>query len=167
MNTQSCIKAPCSGTKPCQKQPKQKPKKKPQSCPQQCTQQTTALLNQQKAKLNKNLKRLKKRIKRRIKDREKQLRKRLKKRLKKRERKLRKEINRRIAKLLRNQENASCAYALYEMFGNRTVQIQTVTGNTIIGTIKAPLSPELVQVSTATGIVAVPCSSISSISIIS
>ncbi|MED4753579.1 hypothetical protein [Brevibacillus choshinensis] len=165
VNTQSCMKAPCTGAKPCKKQPKPKPK--PQGCPQQCTQQTTALLNAQKAQLNKKLKRLKKRVKNKIKGREKKLKKRIKKRLKKRERQLKKNINKRIAKFLRSQENMGCANALYEMFGGRMVAIQTVTGTTITGTIMEPLSPGLVQILTADGVITVPCSSISSISIIS
>jgi hypothetical protein len=69
--------------------------------------------------------------------------------------------------LLRRQENMGCANALYEMFGGQTVAIQTVTGTTVTGTITEPLSPGLVQIRTSSGITTVPCSSISSISIIS
>lgn len=171
VNTQSCMMAPCSGTKSCQQKPKPKPKSKPkpkpQGCSQQCTQQTKALLNSQKKQVRKQLKRLRKRVKRRIRAREKKLRKRLQRRLRKRERKLRREIRRRIAHLLQNQERMSCANALYEMFAGRAVQIQTVTGATITGTITAPLSPELVPIRTPEGMITVPCSSINSISLVS
>lgn len=166
VNTPCFMCVPCTGAKSCKKNRKPKKMPKPQSCPQACTHQTTALLNAQKARLSRNLKRLKKRFQKRIEEREKKLKKRLKRRLKSRERKLRRNIEEQMEKLLRRQEMNGCAEALFERYGGRTVRIQTVTGEAITGTIGEPLSPGLVQIRTADGMIAVPCSSISSIALV-